>query len=72
MLTIILLLYVICGILAYGINLAWCQREYSAIAKKCYKTDMIWSMLFSLFGPLGLIAVMACSKGGFKHGLKFW
>ena len=67
---IIITIWVICGILAYGISFAHWQREYPTLAESSYREDMGFSILWIPLGPLGLIITYFLS-GFAEHGLKF-
>ena len=69
-LVLIAVIWMICGILAYGFTFAYFQREYPSIANGEYKNNLKFSLLIGLFGPFGLRS--ALRDEGYKHGLKFW
>ena len=62
--------YVICGVLAYGYNFAYFQTKYRIIACRHYmQSDRRFALETSLFGPVGL--VVAAVLGNTKYGLMF-
>ena len=63
------LLWIVCGIISYGFDFAYYQREYSPIAKKDYKEDRIICVFFALLGPINLIEIII--RKNYKHGLKY-
>lgn len=71
MTTILILGWIACGVLAYGIGFAYCEREYAKDDKTHvldWKTHLI---ILIIFGPIFLAS--ALTETGFaKHGLKFW
>lgn len=67
---IILIIWIICGILTYGIHFGYFQRKYPELAEKNYKKDMGDAILFGLTGPIGL-CVSFLESGMAEHGLKF-
>lgn len=65
------LVWIISGILSYGIGFAYSQRHYPSVAKEEYKHDLIYALLVGLvFGPVGLVMELLLKQ--YKHGLKFW
>ncbi len=79
MLTIVVVIvlgWVACGTLAYGGLFAYCQREFTFIARESYDGDRRFAAGIGMLGPFGLIAVlvnllMRHGLAFFKHGLKF-
>ena len=63
------MLWIICGILAYGFAFAYYQNEFIFIAEEEYNDDRIRAFIVALFGICGLVALI-CLNGG-KHGLKY-
>ena len=49
--------YIVCGLLAYGLDFASIQRGVPTLAAYMYWADWRFSVFFGLFGSLGLIAV---------------
>jgi len=66
----IIISWVICGILAYGITFADFHYSYPLIAEERRWYYIKFSILFGLLGPFGLFASFLGSKFA-KHGLKF-
>ncbi len=67
---ILILLWIICGIYAYGITYGYFQKEFSIIARQVRYEDGFIALLFAGFGIIGLIASYFLS-GFVKHGLKY-
>lgn len=58
-----------CGILAFGMSLAFWTYEYSMLtSKKNFREDLIVSLAVSTLGPLSLISVYIATDRA-KHGL---
>jgi hypothetical protein len=68
---IVLVIWLICGVIAYGGLFACLQNKYPSQADDDYRGDMSYAIFPSLFGPLGLITA-ALSTGFFKYGFKFY
>ncbi len=73
----ILGIYILLGILGYGLNLAYFQREYPTIAYRNRKHDLIMAFFCLFLGPCGffgtiLFLVFQASSAPFKHGMMFW
>jgi hypothetical protein len=67
---IVATIWILCGILAYGIMFADSQRRYPLLANDDYREDMANSVLLGLFGPIGLLTALF-SSGFARYGLKF-
>ena len=61
--------WVVCGVLAYGLDFAYFQRKYSPIADECYKKDRRNAVIVGFGGPIALLMTLAC--GGIEYGFKF-
>jgi hypothetical protein len=61
--------WVMCGILAYGVTFAHMQGKYPTLAEEDYWTDMRFSVLIGLCGPVSLLVVL-CFSGFAQHGFK--
>ena len=61
--------WVACGIVSYGYNFAYYQREYPSLAEKEYKRDMMVCIFLSVFGPINLLVMMDSDE--YRHGIKF-
>ncbi len=66
---IFVILWIICGIIHYGLWFAHFQRSYPNIAKNRYKTDMMIGAITTLLGPIALSATLLC--GFYKQGFKW-
>ncbi len=76
MITFWSVLWLLSFVLHYGISFAYWQKEFPFLAKEQYYSDMRFSIVMGIFGPLSLIgqAVFLSSKYGrslYKHGVKF-
>lgn len=67
---LVLLAYIVCAVLTYGITLAYFQYEFKLLAVEQYKNDVSFALIMSLFGPIGLTGAFLFSDFA-KHGLKF-
>lgn len=67
--TVFLLFWIVCGVVTYGLTFGYYQREFSALAKEDYWRDLIFSTVFSLFGPISLFVVFISFR--YKHGFKW-
>ena len=63
----LIILWIICGILAYGQYYAYFQTEFPE-AKEC-GNDRQEALFISLLGPIALFAVLMTTHG--KHGFKY-
>jgi hypothetical protein len=71
LIAIVVAIWLLCGVIAYGGLFACLQNKYPSRADDDYRGDVSYSIVPSLFGPFGLITV-ALSTGCFKYGLKFY
>lgn len=74
--TLFILVWIACGLLAWGGIFAYVQGEYSLIAAETRRFDRFLAICFGLFGPIGLVSFALGSlvlNGNwlFRHGLKF-
>ena len=67
---LIIVIWIICGILTYGITFGYFQGGWPEISEKGYRQDMSFSVFFGLLGPIGLIISFFIS-GFAEYGLKF-
>jgi len=68
-LLIVFVVYVLCGVLAYGISFAFYQNKYPGRLKQDYKADKIHAVAVGCTGVFGFVAVLAVL--GVKYGIKF-
>lgn len=62
-------IWIVCGVLAYGITLGYYQRKWKSIADETYYQDVGLSLFMFLLGPIGLLSqLLYC---GTEYGLKF-
>ena len=64
------LIHIACGTLAFGIALAYNQRQFTAIAADMRIADIVFSCMLFLIGPIGLLASLI-TTGCAKHGLMY-
>jgi len=64
------LVWVICGVLAYGITLAHLQRSFPDQASANYREDCVLALLVALLGPWGCAAAIFTTGFG-ARGLMF-
>lgn len=62
-------IWIVCGVLAYGLAFAHYQGEFALSAEKRVSTDQAFAWIMATLGPVGLLTEL-CS-GGTAHGLKF-
>jgi len=67
---ILLASWVVCGVFAYGITLAYFQGEFPLSAREHYTKDINTAVFFGLSGIVGF-AISFFLSGCAKHGLKF-
>ena len=63
------IVWIICGILSYGLWFAYFQNEYMFIAKENYDNDKKLAFVLSFFGIVSLV-ILLC-MGADKHGLQY-
>jgi len=61
--------WILCGVLDYGIMLAYFQREFPVIAEFMFEEDRRDSISFFALGPISLADDLLSGYG--KHGLMF-
>lgn len=64
------LIWIICGILSYGITFGYFQNKYPRMAEKRWVEDFRFAVFFGILGPIGLSVSFPLS-GFVKYGLKF-
>lgn len=67
---IFIAVWIVCGILAYGITFADFSFESLGYEKLFKRTDIKISVFFGLLGPIGLIAILSFTNFA-EHGIKF-
>ena len=65
---IFIILWVMCGILHYGLWFAYFQGRYTTVAKEKYRLDMILGITTGLLGPIALFATLLC--GFYRYGFR--
>ena len=58
----VLVIWITSGALAYGITLAYFQREFVIIADRHYNSDATLAFITGLLGPVGLAIAYGSSK----------
>ena len=66
---ILISVWAVCSVLAYGITFAFFQFEYPAIARKREKEDQDFAWKFAALGPVALAVCVIL--GLFRHGFKW-
>jgi hypothetical protein len=61
------IIWIACGVLAYGATLAYFQREYPSTALEFEHNDRAFAVLLGTLGPIGLFVAVVSNKR-FKHG----
>ncbi len=61
--------WIACGVLAYGLTFGHFQRRWPGIAKEMRSNHRALALLLAIVGPLGVF--IALTNGSAKHGLKF-
>lgn len=67
---VIILGWLICSVLSHGFFFACCRVKFRVFTKDRYWEDFKMSLLWSLCGPITLVALFL--RGTTKYGLKFW
>lgn len=62
-------LWILCGVLEYGVSLAYYQKQWPSIADNNYQNDRRSAFWGAIFGPLALISSWV--RGDFKHGVMY-
>jgi hypothetical protein len=65
----IAVVWVVCGVFAFGLTLAYFQKQFPALAEQDWQHDRRVARILALWGPLGVLIAVAC--GDIKHGLMF-
>jgi uncharacterized membrane protein YidH (DUF202 family) len=66
----IAIFWVACSVLCYGVSMAYWQRKFAIIAKSSYTSDLRFSTLISIGGPISLLLVFFMSDWG-TYGLLY-
>lgn len=64
-----LLVWLICGILAYGLTFAYFQRRWPTLAEEGYWSDFSLALLMGAIGPFGI--GMNLLMGRVRYGFKW-
>lgn len=67
---IIVVIYIVCGALAYAITFADFQRSFPTLAGRDYQGDVRRGVMVGLLGPVGLLIAFLASDFA-AHGLKW-
>lgn len=65
----LLLMWLTCGICAYGLTFAYFQRQWPALAEEKYGSDFKFALLTGTLGPFGLYVSLL--DYGTRHGFKW-
>ena len=67
---IILLLWFACGLLVYGLSVAYWQGEFPLTAPDYFVSDRVISGILALFGPVSLLGLLITVgvRSNFRHG----
>ena len=68
---VIIVLWLISGIIGYGLTFAAFQRKWLDLADAWYYNDMLMASISLVAGPIGILAMMVTFRT-FKYGFKFW
>lgn len=60
--------WILCGVVAYGISLGYWQNEWKELASRHARPDVRMSVFMGTLGPVGLIVIFFFSSR-VKHGL---
>ncbi len=66
---IVLAVWLLCGVFAFGLGFAHLQGEYD-LGPAWYWGDWLASAPMTFTGPLGIVFIL--KQYGGKHGLKWW
>lgn len=65
---ILALIWVVCGVLAYGLTFGDYQREWPELSVKNYQSDRQFAFFIAITGPIGLVVSLINNRG---HGFKW-
>ena len=68
---IFFVVWIICGVFAYGIVLAQFQKGFPLSAKEAYRADVCFASVWALAGIIGLFFCLLDWKGVRQHGLLY-
>lgn len=75
MMWVYIILWIICGILNYGLSMAYLQNHYKQKNQIDYHKDVIFAMMTSMFGIYMLIVTISNTwirtGNPFKYGLQY-
>lgn len=63
-------IWVVCGVLVYGIECAWSQEHWPSKSKEDWRKECGFAIFLGCFGPITLFVNLVFMDGT-KHGLKF-
>jgi hypothetical protein len=69
LITLLIGIWILCGLISFGVCLAHFQREYPLIAEKRYHENVLFALKLSFWGPASLLGVLTAT--GIKHGAMF-
>ena len=69
--TLILIVYVFCGIVDYGLNFAFWQKNcVPSAAQELASSHRYAALQSAVYGPVGLMSTLVTC--GVRRGLRFW
>jgi hypothetical protein len=63
------IVWIVCGVIEYGVSFAYFQRRWPRIAERDYWDDLMQSVCWALFGPFSLLATFW--SGTWGYGFKW-
>ena len=70
LLIVLLLAWIPCGVLAYGLTLGFFQNRFASIAYKKRTADQVLAATYAILGPIGLFVAALGSRFG-AYGLRW-
>jgi len=65
------ILHIICGVFAYGLTLAYFQKNFENIAEEKFQDDSKFALVFGICGIIGLAAVIMNILANYKFAKGF-
>lgn len=59
-----IIVWIVCGVLHYGLNFAYFQRRFPTLDEDEHKSDKKDALLFSIGGPITLISFIIFLRNG--------
>ena len=70
-LILVILVWIACGVFAYGLTFAYYQGKYPGLAAEDYMSDRIFALIPAVCGVVGLFASLICTNFGREYGLRW-